>query len=108
MEVRINGVKYVPVPDLPTDSTLLAALELRINSDIGEVTIREYLRTLLSELWREEESFNGKRPFGNSGWQYDVYTSQPTPTCSRSSWLCATGLCRVKAKCNIAYDMLHI
>lgn len=40
-----------------------------------EITLREYFKKLLTQLWIDEESFNGKRPFGNSGWQYDVYTS---------------------------------
>lgn len=41
--------------------------------DLGrEVTIREWLSELLLTLWREGEGFSGKRPFGNSGWQWDV------------------------------------
>jgi len=38
-----------------------------------EITIKDYLRELLCTLWQENEQFNGKRPFGNSGWDYDVY-----------------------------------
>ena len=38
-----------------------------------KMTIKDYLKKLLSELWIREEGFSGKRPFGNSGWQYDVY-----------------------------------
>lgn len=34
---------------------------------------RGYLAALLSELWEQEQGFSGKRPFGNSGWQYDLY-----------------------------------
>lgn len=42
--------------------------------DLGkEVTIKEYLKKLLKQLWLEGEGFSGKRPFGNSGWQYDLY-----------------------------------
>lgn len=42
--------------------------------DLGRtVTIREYFKELLLTLWAEEEGFSGKRPFGNSGWQHDVY-----------------------------------
>jgi len=37
------------------------------------ITIRDYLKTLLLEVWFQEEGFNGKRPFGNSGWKYDIY-----------------------------------
>jgi hypothetical protein len=44
--------------------------------DLGEnVTLRYFLSKLLSTLWIEEESFSGKRPFGNSGWQYSIYNS---------------------------------
>lgn len=39
----------------------------------GEITIKEYLILLLRTLWREGEGFSGKRPFGNSGWDYDLY-----------------------------------
>lgn len=28
---------------------------------------------MLKELWREKEGFSGKRPFGNSGWENDLY-----------------------------------
>lgn len=38
-------------------------------------TLRNYLRHLLLTLWTEGEMFSGKRPFGNSGWQYDVYAA---------------------------------
>lgn len=41
--------------------------------DLGEeVTIRFYLQSLLLTLWIEGESFSGKRPFGNSGWETDI------------------------------------
>lgn len=42
-------------------------------NDAGAATIRDYLKALLKTLWREEEGFSGKRPFGNSGWSWDVY-----------------------------------
>lgn len=51
----------------------LLALELPPN-DSGATTVRGYLVELLAELWRTEDLFSGKRPFGNSGWQYDLYT----------------------------------
>lgn len=38
-----------------------------------ELTVRGYLRTLLQTLWDEQEGFSGKRPFGNSGWEYSLY-----------------------------------
>jgi len=45
------------------------ALEVIVNGD----TLKNYLKTLLVTLWQEAEGFSGKRPFGNSDWQYDVY-----------------------------------
>jgi len=42
-------------------------------NDADAATIREYLIKLLEGMWKEREDFNGKRPFGNSGWHYDLY-----------------------------------
>lgn len=42
------------------------------DNDSGASTIRGYLKELLAELWREQEGFSGKRPFGNSGWTWDM------------------------------------
>ena len=55
--------------------TAAAVLRLPLDpdNDSGAPTVRGYLLRLLETLWREEESFSGKRPFGNSGWQYDLY-----------------------------------
>ena len=41
-------------------------------NDANAATVREYLFSLLSQLWIEREGFSGKRPFGNSGWDYDL------------------------------------
>jgi hypothetical protein len=38
-----------------------------------EVTIKEYFIALLEALWNEKEGFDGKRPFGYSGWEYEIY-----------------------------------
>lgn len=46
-------------------------LELGTN-DSGEPTARAYLLRLLADVWREQEGFDGKRPFGNSSWDYDL------------------------------------
>lgn len=49
-------------------------LGLRLpRNDSGATTVRGYLVALLSHLWDEEQGFSGKRPFGNSSWQYDIY-----------------------------------
>ena len=42
------------------------------DNDSGADTIRGYLIALLEESWRWGEDWV-KRPFGNSGWQYDLY-----------------------------------
>lgn len=42
-------------------------------NDAKAKTVKDYLRALLSKLWADGESFGGKRPFGNSGWEHDLY-----------------------------------
>lgn len=74
MEVTIDGIRYVPELKQSKDKGLLAALEVRFSSDAGDdLTIREYLRMLLMAVWDEGEEFSGKRPFGNSDWENDIY-----------------------------------
>ena len=47
-------------------------LDLHIDGDF-EGTLRDFFKELALRVWVEEEGFSGKRPFGNSGWKYDVY-----------------------------------
>ncbi len=43
-------------------------------SDAGDgITIGEYLKRVMLRLWEDHEDFSGKRPFGNSGWEYPIY-----------------------------------
>lgn len=49
-------------------------IEMQEN-DANAKTIRGYLKTLLKTLWAEGEGFSGKRPFGNSGWENEIYKS---------------------------------
>jgi hypothetical protein len=51
------------VLDLPMDSKY---------NDIGARSVRKYLTRLLQQVWMDQEGFSGKRPFGNSGWTYDL------------------------------------
>lgn len=44
-------------------------------NDAAAKTIGDYLKKLLLTLWDEEEGFSAKRPFGNSGWQYEIYSA---------------------------------
>lgn len=54
--------------------TYQRALAVRFDSDAGEnLSVREYLQKLLETLWEEQEGFSGKRPFGNSGWDFELY-----------------------------------
>lgn len=41
-------------------------------NDSGADTVKGYLKALLFTLWDEDEGFSGKRPFGNSGWEYEL------------------------------------
>lgn len=43
------------------------------DNDANAETVRDYLVALLLEVWDQEQGFSGKRPFGNSGWQYEIY-----------------------------------
>lgn len=52
-------------------SHLVLDLELPRN-DAAAFTVRDYLSRLLLKVWLEGEEFSGKRPFGNSGWEYDL------------------------------------
>lgn len=45
------------------------------DNDAGAATIGDYLVALTRRLWIEEEGFSSKRPFGNSGWKWEVYIS---------------------------------
>jgi hypothetical protein len=57
-----------------TDLTPQQVLDLPLpNDDSGTLTVRSYLIALLMKVWREGADFNGRRPFGYSGWRYDVY-----------------------------------
>lgn len=42
-------------------------------NDARAKTVGEFLGVLLCTLWEENEQFSGKRPLGNSDWQWQVY-----------------------------------
>ena len=44
-------------------------------NDVNAKTVGGFLKMLLLRLWEEVDGFSGKRPFGNSDWQYQVYQS---------------------------------
>ena len=53
--------------------TEVLAIPMQPENDAEASTIKEYLIKLLTELWEKGEGFSGKRPFGNSGWEYELY-----------------------------------
>jgi hypothetical protein len=72
MNVVIDGVRYVPAPT-PCEKPELLDFVFA-SSDLGrDLTIREYLIKLLSTLWNEGEGFSSKNPFGNGGWEFELY-----------------------------------
>lgn len=50
----------------------LLGVPMHLN-DAHADTVGEYLTALLTVLWEEGESFDAKRPFGNSDWTEDLY-----------------------------------
>lgn len=56
-----------------TEKQIAAAAAVIVDGPDGHCTLTDYLKALLGTLWVEAEEFSGKRPFGDSGWQFDVY-----------------------------------
>jgi len=50
----------------------LLDLPLEQPNEADARTVRDYLKALLTLAWTEEETFDGKRPFGNGGWRHTV------------------------------------
>jgi len=75
-QIMIDGVQYTPLVEIETDDKYKAALNVRFYCDVSDdvVSVRDYLFMLLDKLWDEKESFSGKRPFGNSDWEYDLFS----------------------------------
>lgn len=72
MNVVVDGVRYVPYVE-PCENPGLLDFVWNFADAGGEMTIREYLAALLKLVWSERESFSGRYPFGNSGWEFDIY-----------------------------------
>jgi hypothetical protein len=59
-------------------ATLQALLDCPMdpdNNDAQASSLGEYLLELSRQVWIENEGFSGKRPFGNGGWEFDVYNA---------------------------------
>ena len=46
-----------------------------LENDAGAKTFRDYFKALVREVCQRQESFSGKRPFGNSDWIFELYES---------------------------------
>ena len=44
-----------------------------VDNDADAVNVADYLKALLWQVWQHGEGFSGKRPFGNSCWEYELY-----------------------------------
>ena len=65
MNVTIDGIRYIPEPPAPKGRGLAAALKVRFDSPAGDdMTVRQYLCTLLLALWADPESFDGNNLLG--------------------------------------------
>ena len=74
MKILIDDIEYVKKQNTEINEEFSRALEIRFDSDAGDnLTIREYLHELLSDLIDQRENFNSKRPYGNSDWIFDIY-----------------------------------
>jgi len=74
LNVVINGVEYSPRQKTESRDVHMRALNLSFECCYGNFTVREYLLKLLLTVWDERDEFSGKAPFGNSGWEWDLYT----------------------------------
>jgi hypothetical protein len=75
LEVIINGDRYIKAPPVVSAESMTeveAVLAAPLEYEHGSGTVRSYLHDLLTTLWAEGEGFSGKRPFGNSGWDYGL------------------------------------
>lgn len=68
-----DALWHAPEGDPVTDPAETLALPMPQPNDAIAATIGDYLVNLLGLLWAEDECFSGKRPFGNSGWKWDLY-----------------------------------
>lgn len=56
-----------------TGSELLDVIFEADSHNGSYMSLREWLKSLLATLWEEGEGFSGKRPFGDSGWDWQLY-----------------------------------
>lgn len=67
----------------PSDQQILDTPVSANNS--GASTVRGYLVAIVAAVWDRGSDFSGKRPFGSSGWYFDIYTAL-----AKAGHICAT------------------
>lgn len=50
----------------------ILSLPMKKGNDAGARNVREYLVAIVRAVWEECDGFSGKRPFGNSGWDFEL------------------------------------
>ena len=56
-----------------TDAEILE-LVIKVET-FDRITVANYFLALLQAVWAQGEGFSGKRPFGNSGWEYNLVSA---------------------------------
>jgi hypothetical protein len=70
---RNTLVQRTALPELEAAALRASGLQVKHPANSSEtISIKEYMKLLLTTLWKEEANFNGKRPFGNSSWKHDL------------------------------------
>lgn len=68
-----NKILDIPLPE-KVANTIPSCY---INDSYARLTVRDYIKALAMAVIVEEESFSGKRPFGDSGWLNPVLALIP-------------------------------
>lgn len=66
---------YSPAKEVDPDPIMILRVPMIDGNDAGADNVGGYLIKLLSTLWKQEQNFSGKRPFGNSGWKCEIEES---------------------------------
>lgn len=69
----MSGVHGERLPDAAIGPAMVLACPMASRNGADATTVRDYLGKLLALVWQDSADFNGKRPFGNSGWEFDLH-----------------------------------
>lgn len=72
---RLAQNAVVVIRDASEPKPARAVLDLPMpDNDASASTVRDYLIKLLGLVWEHQECFDGKRPYGNSGWEDELFS----------------------------------